>query len=261
MEITKALQDLAKCSAGPLPVLSVYLNIQWRDQHQRERVTTFLRQQVRQARLCAATAAAPRQSLEADLERISQWGELLVHGMGELTMPGIALFTCHGADLWIELLAPIPFEDEFTVADRPALRQLARLDEDYTNALVVLVDSRAARICEVVLGGLLSETDFASEVPGRHKQGGWAQMRYQRHVQAHMERHHQEVAAYLTTYITAHPQTSIILSGQDDIVTNFRRVLSPQVQPRILDEMRLDLRAATARILEEAQETIATGLQ
>ena len=70
-----------------------------------------------------------------------------------------------GADLWVELPAPIPFEDEFTVADRPALRQLARLDEDYTNALVVLVDSRAARICEVVLGGFLAETDFASEVP------------------------------------------------------------------------------------------------
>jgi hypothetical protein len=59
---------------------------------------------------------------------------------------------------------PLPLEDEFTVADRPALRQLARLDEDYTNARVVLVDSRTARICEVVLGGLLTETDFASEV-------------------------------------------------------------------------------------------------
>lgn len=45
MEITKALQELAKFSAGPLPVISVYLNTQWHDQHQRERVTTFLRQQ------------------------------------------------------------------------------------------------------------------------------------------------------------------------------------------------------------------------
>jgi peptide chain release factor subunit 1 len=256
MEITHALQDLAKFSAGPLPVLSVYLNTQWHDQHQRERVTTFLRQKTRLAHMLAGDAEAIRQSLEADLERIAQWGEQLVHGTGELTMPGMALFTCHGADLWVELPAPIPFEDEFTVADRPALRQLARLDEDYTNALVVLVDSRAARICEVVLGGLLAETDFASEVPGRHKQGGWAQMRYQRHVQEHMDRHHREVAAYLGTYIAAHPQTSIILSGQDDIVANFRQVLSPQVQQRIIDELRLDLRASAARILEVAQEVL-----
>jgi peptide chain release factor subunit 1 len=256
MEITKALQDLAKFSAAPLPVISVYLNTQWHDQHQRERVTTFLRQHMRLARLLVVDTEATRQSLEADLGRIAQWGERLVHGTGDFAMPGMALFTCHEADLWVELPAPIPFEDEFTVADRPALRQLARLDEDYTNALVVLVDSRAARICEVVLGGFLAETDFASEVPGRHKQGGWAQMRYQRHVQAHMERHYQEVAAYLATYITAHPQTSIILSGQDDIVANFRQVLSPQVQQRIIDEIRLDLRASAARILEAAQEVL-----
>src|SRR5262249_34834576 len=62
-------------------------------------------------------------------------------------------------------------EDEFTIADRPTLRQLARLDAEYTNALLVMVDSRAARIYEVVLGGLFGETDFANEVPGRHNSG------------------------------------------------------------------------------------------
>jgi hypothetical protein len=53
----------------------------------------------------------------------------------------------------MEFSSPVPFDDECTVADRPTLRQLARLDGDYTNALVVLVDSRTARIYEVVLGG------------------------------------------------------------------------------------------------------------
>jgi peptide chain release factor subunit 1 len=221
MEITQALHDLAQFSAAHLPVISVYLNTQWRDQHQRERVATFLHQHVHQARLFAVDSDAAQQSLENDLTRLAAWGERLVHGAVELSMPGIALFTCHGADLWVELPTPIVLEDEFIVADRPALRQLARLDEDYTNALVVLVDTRAARICEVVLGGLLSETDFSNEVPGRHKQGGWAQMRYQRHVKEHMDRHHKEVAEYLASYITAHPQTHIIISGQNDIVANF----------------------------------------
>jgi len=49
---------------------------------------------------------------------------------------------------------------------------LARLDDDYTNALLVLIDSRTARVYEVVLGSFLVEVDFASDVPGRHKQGG-----------------------------------------------------------------------------------------
>jgi peptide chain release factor subunit 1 len=256
VEITRALHDLAKFSAGRLPVISVYLNTQWRDQHQRERVTTFLRQHIHQAHLLTVDADAARQSLETDLARLTTWREQLVRGTVEFTMPGMALFTCYGADLWVELPAPMPFEDEFIVADRPALRQLARLDEDYTNALVVLVDSRAARICEVVLGGFLSETDFANEFPGRHKQGGWAQMRYQRHVKEHMDRHHKEVAEYLAAYIAAHPQTHIIVSGQDDIVTNFRHFLSPPVRQQIIDAASLDLHASSAHILEAAQDAL-----
>jgi hypothetical protein len=151
MEITEALHELAKFSADTLPVISVYLNTQWRDQHQRERAATFLTRHVRQASLLTMDTDAARQSLEEDLARIAQWGEERLRGTAEVAMPGWTLFACHGADLWVELPAPMPFEDEFTIADRPALRQLARLDEDYTNALVVLVDSRTARVCEVVL--------------------------------------------------------------------------------------------------------------
>jgi peptide chain release factor subunit 1 len=256
MEITAALHELAKFSTETLPVISVYLNTQWRDQHQRERAATFLTRHLRQADLLTVDTEAARQSLKEDLARLARWGAERLHSTAEVAMPGWALFACCGANLWIELPAPIPFEDEFTITDRPTLRQLARLDEDYTNALVVLVDSRTARICEVVLGGFLSETDFVREFPGRHKQGGWAQMRYQRHVKEHMNRHHEEVAAYLMAYLTARPQTQIILSGQQDILTNFRHFLSPQVQQQIIEEVRLGIREAPSHILEAAQEVL-----
>jgi peptide chain release factor subunit 1 len=256
MEITEALHELARFSADTLPVISVYLNTQWRDQHQRERAATFLTRHVRQASLLTMDTDAARQSLEEDLARIAQWGAERLRGTTEVAMPGWALFACRGADLWVELPAPMPFEEEFTISDRPALRQLARLDEDYTNALVVLVDSRSARICEVVLGGFLSETDFARAFPGRHKQGGWAQMRYQRHVKEHMDRHHKEVAEYLLAYLTARPQTQIILSGQEDILANFRHFLPPQGQQQVIEEVRLGIRESPSRILEAAQEVL-----
>jgi peptide chain release factor subunit 1 len=168
----------------------------------------------------------------------------------------MVLFACAGADLWVECPSPVPFEDEFAVADRPILRQLARLDEDYTNALLVLVDSRTARVYEVVLGGVLAETDFASEVPGRHKQGGWAQARYQRHVQEHIDRHYKEVAAYVASYMAAHPHTQLILSGHNDIVAGFRHWLSPSVQAQILETVSLDMEDNCHRILEVAQDVL-----
>jgi len=257
MELTQALRELAKFSAGNFPVVSVYLDTQWRDQHQREQVQAFLTRHVRQARALQWESVAARESLVHDLNRLEEWGARLLRRTIDITAPGYALFACHGADMWIELPSPVPFEHEFIIADRPALRQLARLDEDYTNALVVLVDSRAARVCEVVLGGLLSETDFAAEFPGRHKQGGWAQMRYQRHVKDHMDRHHKEVADYLVSYLTAHPQTLIILGGQEDILANFRHFLPSQVQRQIIDALHLDIRAPEMRIVEVAREALA----
>jgi len=74
MKITKELRTLAKCTSGTLPVISVYLNTQWRDQHQRECVTTFLERHIRHARALEPETAAARQSLTWDLERLTQWG-------------------------------------------------------------------------------------------------------------------------------------------------------------------------------------------
>lgn len=256
MEITKELRELARFDAASLPVVSVYLNTQWRDQHQRERAASFLKDHFRQAELLTTETPEAQTSLAADLTRLEDWAERLLQGAADTPSPGRVVFACSGADLWVELPAPVPFEDEFVIADGPVLRQLARLDEDYTNALVVLIDSHVARICEVVLGGLLSETEFSRDFPGRHKQGGWAQMRYQRHVKDHMDRHHKEVADYLAVYLTEHPKTSIILSGQNDILSNFRHFLSTPVQQQILDTVRLDMREASDRIVEAAQAVL-----
>jgi peptide subunit release factor 1 (eRF1) len=256
MEITSELRQLAKFTPGTFPVVSVYLNTQRRGQHQREQLNTFLLHHLRQAQSLVVDTEAGRESLQGDLARLAAWGRQVVRGTSEVNTPGLALFTCTGADLWVEFAAPLPFEDEFTIADRPALRQLARLDDDYTNALVVLVDSRLARVCEVVLGGFLAATEFSNEFPGRHKQGGWAQMRYQRHVHEHMDRHHKEVADYLASYLTLHPKTQIILSGQDTIVANFRTFVPTQVQQHIIEAVHLDMHESYTRILEVAQEVL-----
>lgn len=260
MEITKALRELARFSAGALPVVSVYLDTQWRDQHQRERVTTFMARHIRQAHALLLDSDTARQSLEYDLERIAQWEERRLQRTAESHTPGVALFACAAAELWVEFPSPIPFEDEFTIADRPMLRQLAHLDEDYTTALFVMVDSRAARIYEVVLGGLLMERDFAHALPGRHHEGGWGggwgQTRYQRRVKEHMDRHHKEVAAYVTSYMETHPHTHLIVSGQEESVANFQSYLPPSVYQQIIDLVTLDMHDNRQHIVAVAQEAL-----
>jgi len=256
MELSQELRTLANFSAGDALVISIYLHTQWHDQHQQERVHTFLTRHLHQAQALMLDTDVARSSLARDVERVAQWGQRLLDGSAGRLMPGMALFACHAADVWVELSSPRPFEDAFVLDQRPALRQLARLDEDYHNALLVLVNSRAARVYEIVLGGIVGEVDFTNAFPGRHKQGGWAQMRYQRHVQEHMARHHIEVATHVSAYLTAHPQTALMLSGPHDVVSHFRSTLPASLQERILETLRLDMHANRRRLLDAAQEVL-----
>ncbi|MGE3536177.1 MAG: Vms1/Ankzf1 family peptidyl-tRNA hydrolase [Candidatus Tectimicrobiota bacterium] len=257
MELSEALRTLAKFPGAAGPVLSVYLHTQWYDQHQRERVRIFLTGHINQARTLVLHSEEARQSLEHDLDRLAEWGQQLVAGDSTTRMPGMALFACHAANMWLEFPAARPFEDAFTLDERPALRQLAHLDEDYASALLVLIDSRSARVYEILSGGIVDEIDFSNVFPGRHKQGGWSQMRYQRHVLEFMERHHREVAASVTAYLEAHPHTCLMLSGQQDIVANFRATLSEPMQQRIIEALHLDMHASRGRLLAAAQEVLA----
>jgi hypothetical protein len=254
MEITKELQQLAKFSDPTFPVVSVYLRTQWPDQLQRAEGGAFLAKHLRQARALALESEPARRSLGRDLARIEQWWATLLSDASETTAVSVALFACSGADVWVEFPSPIPFENEFTLGDRPALRQLARLDADYTNALVVLIDAQNARVCEVVLGALLTETDFRREAPELAPQGG--RLRYRRRVRDKVQRHYEEVAAYVTAYCAERPETYLILSGTDEILAPFRRLLPPHTQRKIIDTVPLDRRDTHDRILHVARATL-----
>src|SRR5215216_5869986 len=90
MEITKELRELARFTTGAMPVLSVYLDTQWRDQHQWERVVTFVTRHVRQARALPLDSDAARASLEHDLERLTQWVDARArHGRRQCAWPGV----------------------------------------------------------------------------------------------------------------------------------------------------------------------------
>lgn len=254
MEITKELQQLAQFSDPMFPVISVYLRTQWSDQAQRAESTAFLDRHLRQASALEVKTDAARQSLERDLARIAQRATYLGSHADYAASVSVALFACAGADLWVEFPSPILFENEFSIADRPALRQLARLDADYTNALVVQIDAQTARVCEVVLGGVRTDTSFSRDDTALPNSEG--QLRYRRQVQPEAYRHYEEVAAYVTDYCSERPETYVILSGKDEILAPFRQLLPPHVQHRIIDTVSLDRQATHERILRVARRVL-----
>jgi hypothetical protein len=124
MDLRARVTELGRIDRAPAPVVTVYLNTHWADEHQRERVRIFLKNELAEAR----RAPRPRPS-EADLDWIEVQGEAL---LDQTTMPGtsgVALFACQALGLREILPSRVPFENSLTVAETPHLRPLLELDE------------------------------------------------------------------------------------------------------------------------------------
>jgi len=251
--IETELRNLSQATDADLPVLTLYLDARGQDQHQREALRTFVRRGLADARRAWRGPAPAGASLETDLARAERYVEALTARGGAGRAPGIALFACAARDLFADLCVPVPFRNQFAVARAPRLAQLSALADEYESALVALVDAGSARIFASALGGVLFEMDLASDVPGRHKQGGWAQARYQRHIRARQAEHHKVVAAVLAEGLNGEGFRHAILGGPREARLDVRRFLPPALEPRIIGEVDLPVRAALPRVQEAAR--------
>lgn len=220
--------ELARITRAPSPVVSVYLNTAWVDEHQRHRVRVFLTDEIRKAR-----AAGGPPALAADLDWIAAQGEALVAQAEHPDARGVVLFACGAIGLREVLPLRVAVDNLFAVAEAPSLRRLAELLEDTPATLVVFVDGESARLIQLRRDGVGPEVTLASEVPGHHRQGGWqlmAQSRYQRHIQTHRAQHFDAVAAAVTALADAQGVERLVLAGEMRALAVFQKHLEGRVR-------------------------------
>src|SRR3990172_2718076 len=111
MELKARLAELARVKSTAPPVVSVYLNTRWEDEHQRDRVRLFLKNELRRARQGAGPPCA-----EPDLEWIEAQGEALVSQERLQGARGVAMFACGTAGLREVLHVRVPFENALVLA-------------------------------------------------------------------------------------------------------------------------------------------------
>ena len=192
MDVSARLTELAKIRGARTPVVSVYLNTRWADEHQTGTGPRLLKNEILRARRAGG--------LDSDLDWIQAQGESLVTQARFPDAHGVALFACEGLGLRGIIPVAVPFENAFVVADPPFLRPLATALEEAPSTLIVFVDGESARLIPLSAEGAGEEVALQSDVPGRHRRGGWAllaQSRYQRHIQDHRGRHFEAVAEAL----------------------------------------------------------------
>jgi len=235
IDVAAKLHELARAKPGPAPVISVYLGTRWSDEHQRDRVRVFLKNEIRKA------AAMAGGQLEPELAWIAAEGERLVGQESHPDATGVAMFA-GGSASWREILhLAVPFTDSVTVADTPRLRPLVQALGEAPRAAVLFLDGERARLAALTEQGAAEEVALeTTDVVGHHRRGGWAllmQSRYQRHIHEHRQRHFDAVAHALAELVEHYGLRAVVLAGDPRNLAVFRSHVPPRLADRISGEV------------------------
>lgn len=250
-QLTAQLDKLAWFDPGPFPVLSLYLDLR-PDQHGRDRFDQFLRKELPD-RLRTYSASGPeRASLEQDAERVRRYMTDV-----DASLNGVALFSCSGADFFeaVPLAAPLDAH-RLSIADQPYLLPLARILDQYPRYVALLADTRSARIFVFAANAVEKMDQIEGTKTRRHKMGGWSQARYQRHTENYHLQHAKEVVDTLARIVRDEGIERIVMAGDEAIVPLLREQLPKDVEERVIDVLRLDIRTPQHDVLERTLEAL-----
>ncbi|NOX61269.1 MAG: hypothetical protein GXP42_04895 [Chloroflexi bacterium] len=169
---------------------------------------------------------------------------------------GVACFSCQKQGFWRAFTFNVPVENAIMVDRRPLVRRLVDLLETYGYLGVVAIDRQGARFFSFHLGSLEEAAGELGEDVKRHKQGGWAASRYQRHEDEAALRNLRRVAELTETYTRQYGWRRLVLAGADDNLAAFQHMLSPEMRRLVVGTTPLDPNASIQQVRERA-ETVA----
>ena len=254
MDIKREIRKLAKIPETDYPLISLYLNTKWEDEKQRKRVRLFVKNELKEAQKLVKEEEGIRKSLQRDSEEIQRYVDGVIHRTYDEGVNGIAIFACSGIDAFTIFRSSIPFENQLSISSKPSLRQLVHITDEYRTAIAVMVDTDRAKIFEMSLGEIRLESQIESYVPGRHEQGGWSQMRFQRHIREHMHQHHKGVAEQLVKLFDDERCENIVLIGQEHILATFRALLPERVREKIKGDLSAEFEEESSSLAQKVIE-------
>jgi peptide subunit release factor 1 (eRF1) len=244
-QLTEQLDRVAATDPGPFPVVSLYLDLR-PNERGRDQFDQFLRKELTE-RVNTYPASGPeRNSLEADAARIRTHVAAV-----DPAVNGLALFACHGADLFVPIELAVPIEGHrLYVSDRAHLYPLARLIEEYPRYLALVTDTHSARIFVFAINELEKTEQIQGDKPKHHKKGGWSQARYQRHTENLHLQHAKEVVDEVARIVREEGIDQIVVAADEVIMPVLREQFPKEVSDRIVDVLKLDVHANERAVLE-----------
>jgi peptide subunit release factor 1 (eRF1) len=244
-QLTAQLDRLGSADTGPFPVVSLYLDLK-PNERGRDKFEPFLKKELAE-RMRTYTASGPeRESLDKDAEQIRAY----VAGV-DPALNGLALFACSGADLFeaIPLAAGVDLHRLY-ISNQPHLYPLAQILGTSPRYLALIADTNSARIFVFAATGVERVKEIAGIKTKRAKIGGTSQARYQRHTENFHLHHAKEVVDVVARLVRNEGIEHIVIAGDDVIVPLLREQLPKDVAERVVDVVKLDIRAPQREVLD-----------
>jgi hypothetical protein len=237
-----ALSRLARLHGGTEPIATLYLDLRWSDEKQRERTRLYVRERARRALAHYLPESPGRDGLVRTLDRLEALAAELSAQALEVEQSGLALFACEALALWDVRFFRRAFENELCLDAIPHLTQLARLAED---VLVVVPSQDGADLHQVTLGAVSDEARVQGDVPrsgeglrdagaGRPGRQYEREKKEERRQEAFVQRSRRAAAGEVTRRLDARPRASAVLVGTAENVAAFERELPVRTRARVL---------------------------
>ncbi|MDQ3803746.1 MAG: hypothetical protein M3416_07970 [Acidobacteriota bacterium] len=251
--LEQILGTLAEFEPVELPFISLYLNAQ-ANEHGRTDFDRFLRKEFSERAKTFPASSPARQSFERDAERIREYLDKELRPETN----GVAVFACAGADDFfqaVQLEAPIEHHRLY-IYNQPHLYPLARLLDQYPRYAVLVADTNRARLFVFARGKAVDRDEVVNVKTRRSQAGGWAQSRYQRHMDNYHQQHAKELADVLERVVREDNVEHIILSGDEQIIPLLKAEFPKAVEEKIVDVLSLAIDSPEHEILAESMEAM-----
>ncbi len=238
----KELQELAEFESEDPPILSLYLDTDLTRQP-KEKCKLILRDLLKRVEEEAA---------KEDAERVESFFDFEHDWQGK----GVAIFSCQEKGFWRVFPLAVPVTNQVFVGERAYIKPLTKLLDDYGRYGVILVDRRDARLFLFHMGELHEMSETLGKEVKHHKRGGWAQARYQRHVDELAQQNLRRAAEVASAFYAEGKCRHLILGGTEENIAQFRNMLPKSLQGLVVGSMSIEMDAPEAEVRERSLEVI-----
>ena len=234
------VQELVEFRSNGAQVLSLYLNLD-----PTRRSVEQYKLALRNLLTTATDTAHP-----TDAARVERYVDFEYNWQGR----SLACFSCQAAGLWRAYPLLVPVQDQVYVGDRPYVKPLSDLMDNYSRYGVILVDQEGARLFLYNLGQLEEATGTLGAEVKRHKKGGSAAARYQHHADELANQNLKSAAELATRFYNEAHCRRLLLGGQEETVTRFYDYLPKALRERVAGTFSIEMNATPAEVKERTLE-------